>query len=126
MENQQPPNFLPQSQPSEQPQQISALEKMIIKEQVTEQIRTVFDPEIPVNIFELGLVYDVTVNDRGLVDITMTLTSPACPAAQSIPVEVKQKSELVKGVTEANVNIVWEPRWDMSMMTEEARLTLGM
>ncbi len=68
----------------------------------------------------------MTVNDRGLVDITMTLTSPACPAAQSIPVEVKQKSELVKGVTEANVNIVWEPRWDMSMMTEEARLTLGM
>ncbi len=126
MENQQPLNFLPQSQPADQPQQISTLEKMIIKEQVTEQIRTVFDPEIPVNIFELGLVYDVTVNDRGLVDITMTLTSPACPAAQSIPVEVKQKSELVKGVTEANVNIVWEPRWDMSMMTEEARLTLGM
>ncbi|MFZ4620685.1 MAG: iron-sulfur cluster assembly protein [Bacteroidota bacterium] len=126
MENQQPPNFLPQSQPADQPQQMSTLEKMIIKEQVTEQIRTVFDPEIPVNIFELGLVYDVTVNDRGLVDITMTLTSPACPAAQSIPVEVKQKSELVKGVTEANVNIVWEPRWDMSMMTEEARLTLGM
>lgn len=126
MENQQQPNFLPQSQPVDQPQQISTLEKMIIKEQVTEQIRTVFDPEIPVNIFELGLVYDIAVNDRGLVDITMTLTSPACPAAQSIPVEVKQKSELVKGVTEANVNIVWEPRWDMSMMTEEARLTLGM
>ncbi len=126
MENQQQPNFLPQSQPVDQPQQISTLEKMIIKEQVTEQIRTVFDPEIPVNIFELGLVYDIVVNDRGLVDITMTLTSPACPAAQSIPVEVKQKSELVKGVTEANVNIVWEPRWDMSMMTEEARLTLGM
>ncbi len=126
MENQQPSNFLPQSKPVDQPQQISTLEKMIIKEQVTEQIRTVFDPEIPVNIFELGLVYDVTVNDRGLVDITMTLTSPACPAAQIIPVEVKQKSELVKGVTEANVNIVWEPRWDMSMMTEEARLTLGM
>jgi FeS assembly SUF system protein len=126
MENQQQPNFLPQSQPVHQPQQISTLEKMIIKEQVTEQIRTVFDPEIPVNIFELGLVYDIVVNDRGLVDITMTLTSPACPAAQSIPVEVKQKSELVKGVTEANVNIVWEPRWDMSMMTEEARLTLGM
>ncbi len=126
MENQQQPNFLPQSQPADQPQQISTLEKMIIKEQVTEQIRTVFDPEIPVNIFELGLVYDIVVNDRGLVDITMTLTSPACPAAQSIPVEVKQKSELVKGVTEANVNIVWEPRWDMSMMTEEARLTLGM
>ncbi|MFA6469230.1 MAG: iron-sulfur cluster assembly protein [Bacteroidota bacterium] len=102
------------------------MEKMIIKEQVTEQIRTVFDPEIPVNIYELGLVYNIEVNDRGLVDITMTLTSPACPAAQSIPVEVKQKSETVRGVTEINVNIVWEPRWETSMMSEEARLTLGM
>lgn len=107
-------------------QQLNPIEKMVIKEQVAEQIRTVYDPEIPVNIFELGLVYNIDVNDRGLVDITMTLTSPACPAAQVIPVEVKQKSETVKGVTEANVNIVWEPRWDTSMMSEEARLTLGM
>jgi FeS assembly SUF system protein len=106
--------------------QLSSIEKMIIKEQVTEQIRTVFDPEIPVNIYELGLVYNVEVNDRGLVDITMTLTSPACPAAQSIPVEVKQKSETITGVTDVNVNIVWEPRWETSMMSEEARLTLGM
>jgi FeS assembly SUF system protein len=106
--------------------QLSSIEKMLIKEQVTEQIRTVYDPEIPVDIYDLGLVYNVEVNDRGLVDITMTLTSPACPAAQSIPVEVKQKSETVKGVTEANVNIVWEPRWETSMMSEEARLTLGM
>lgn len=124
MENPQTPEQAP-AQNNEFPV-ISQLERMIIKEQVTEQLRTVFDPEIPVNIFELGLVYDVTVNDRGLVDVTMTLTSPACPAAQSIPVEVKQKGERVKGVTEVNVNIVWEPRWDMSMMTEEARLTLGM
>lgn len=114
------PNF-PQAE-----RQLSSIEKMIIKEQVTEQIRTVFDPEIPVNIYELGLVYNVEVNDRGLVDITMTLTSPACPAAQSIPVEVKQKSDTVTGVTETNVNIVWEPRWETSMMSEEARLTLGM
>lgn len=107
-------------------QQLSSIERMLIKEQVTEQIRTVFDPEIPVNIYELGLVYNIEVNDRGLVDVTMTLTSPACPAAQSIPVEVKQKSETIKGVTEVNVNIVWEPRWETSMMSEEARLTLGM
>jgi len=117
------PQHLPQSA---DPQQLSALEKMIVKEQVTEQIRTVYDPEIPVNIHELGLVYSIDVSDRGLVDIAMTLTSPACPAAQVIPVEVKQKSEMVKGVTEVNVNIVWEPRWDPSMMSEEARLTLGM
>jgi len=116
-------NYLPQST---EPQLLSELEKMIIKEHVTEQIRTVYDPEIPVNIYELGLVYNIEVSDRGLVDVTMTLTSPACPAAQIIPVEVKQKSEMVKGVSETNVNIVWEPRWDPSMMSEEARLTLGM
>jgi len=99
---------------------------MLIKEQITEQIRTVFDPEIPVNIYELGMIYDVAVKNEGVVDITMTLTSPSCPAAQIIPAEVKQKAEMVKGVTTAQVNVVWEPRWDPSMMSEEARLTLGM
>jgi FeS assembly SUF system protein len=107
-------------------QGLSSLEKMVLKEQITEQIRTVFDPEIPVNVYELGMVYDIDVKDDGVADITMTLTSPSCPAAQIIPGEVKQKSELVKGVKEASVKIVWEPRWDPSMMSEEARLTLGM
>lgn len=116
-------NHLPQST---EKQPLSSLEKMIIKEQVSEQIRTVYDPEIPVNIYELGMIYDIEVKDDGIVDVTMTLTSPSCPAAQVIPVEVKQKSEMVKGVSTANVNIVWEPRWDPSMMSEEARLTLGM
>ncbi len=116
-------NHLPQSTGQGE---ISTLEKMIVKEQVTEQIRTVYDPEIPVNIYEMGMVYDIDVKSDGVVDITMTLTSPSCPAAQVIPVEVKQKAEMVKGVMEANVNIVWEPRWDPSMMSEEARLTLGM
>ena len=106
--------------------EISALEKMIVKEQIAEQIRTVYDPEIPVNIYELGMIYDIDVKDGGVVDVTMTLTSPSCPAAQIIPVEVKEKAEAVKGVTTANVNIVWEPRWDPNMMSEEARLTLGM
>lgn len=116
-------NHLPQSTGQGE---ISTLEKMIVKEQITEQIRTVYDPEIPVNIYEMGMVYDIDVKNDGVVDITMTLTSPSCPAAQVIPVEVKQKAEMVKGVTQANVNIVWEPRWDPSMMSEEARLTLGM
>ena len=107
-------------------QEISSLEKMIIKDQITEQIRTVYDPEIPVNIYELGMIYNIDVKEGGVVDITMTLTSPSCPAAQIIPVEVKEKSESVKGVSTANVTIVWEPRWDPSMMSEEARLTLGM
>jgi FeS assembly SUF system protein len=109
---------------SEQP--LSSLEKMVMKEQITEQIRTVYDPEIPVNIYEMGMIYDIVVNDNGISEITMTLTSPSCPAAQIIPIEVKQKSESVKGIKEANVKIVWEPRWDPSMMSEEARLTLGM
>lgn len=107
-------------------QQLSSLEKMLIKEQITEQIRTVFDPEIPVNIYELGMIYDIDVNDSSAVVITMTLTSPSCPAAQIIPGEIKQKSEEVKGVKSVTVNIVWEPRWDPSMMSDEARLTLGM
>jgi len=105
---------------------VNPIEKMVIKEQVTEQIRTVYDPEIPVNIYELGMIYDIEVKDDGVVEVTMTLTSPACPAAQIIPNEVRQKSEMVKGVAAANVHIVWEPRWDPSMMSEEARLTLGM
>lgn len=108
------------------PQELNSLEMMVIKEQVSEQIRTVFDPEIPVNIYELGMIYDIGVTSDGVVDVTMTLTSPSCPAAQVIPLEVKQKSEMVRGVKETNVRVVWEPRWDPSMMSEEARLTLGM
>ncbi|MBW7887352.1 MAG: DUF59 domain-containing protein [Bacteroidetes bacterium] len=107
-------------------QPLSGIEKMVLKEQVTEQIRTVYDPEIPVNIYELGMVYDVVVGDDRTVEITMTLTSPSCPAAQIIPAEVRDKAELVEGVRAANVHVVWEPRWDPSMMSEEARLTLGM
>ncbi len=104
---------------------LTSFDKMVIKELATEKIRSVYDPEIPVNIYELGMIYDVEVKDNGFVNVTMTLTSPACPAAQSIPLEVRQKVEEVKGVTGANVNIVWEPRWEPSMMSEEARLTLG-
>jgi len=115
-----------QSQNNNIEQKISTLEKTIIKEQIIEQIRTVYDPEIPVNIYELGMIYDVDVRDNGYVIITMTLTSPSCPAAQIIPVEIREKTESVKGVSSAHVEVVWEPRWEPSMMSEEARLTLGM
>lgn len=114
-----------QAQNQQQSEPLTSFDKMVIKELATEKIRTVYDPEIPVNIYELGMVYDVEVKDNGFVNVTMTLTSPACPAAQTIPLEVRQKVEEVKGVTGANVNIVWEPRWEPSMMSEEARLTLG-
>ena len=93
---------------------------------VIEVLRTVFDPEIPVNIYELGLIYDVDVNAEGAVDVKMTLTSPACPVAGSLPPEVEEKIKTVSGVTSAKVEVVWEPPWTPERMTEAAKLELGM
>ena len=93
---------------------------------VLDAISTVYDPEIPVNIKELGLIYDVLVDKDGRVGVRMTLTAPACPAAQSLPVEVKNKAAAVPGVTSAKVEIVWEPPWDKDRMSEAAKLQLGM
>jgi FeS assembly SUF system protein len=97
-----------------------------IRPLVLEALATVFDPEIPVNIREMGLIYDVLVDKDGRVGIRMTLTAPACPAAQSLPLEVKQKAAAVPGVTSAKVEIVWEPTWTKDMMSEAAKLQLGM
>ena len=94
-------------------------------DQVIEVLRTVYDPEIPVNIFELGLVYKIDVDDDHVVHIDMTLTSPMCPVAESLPEEVKSKVEALDGVAAARVNVVWDPPWNPSMMTEEAQLELG-
>lgn len=94
-------------------------------EQVIEALRTVYDPEIPVNIFELGLIYKIDVDERNEVHIDMTLTSPMCPVAETLPDEVKAKVEAVEGVNGAAVNVVWDPPWNPSMMTEEAQLELG-
>jgi FeS assembly SUF system protein len=96
-----------------------------IREGIVEALRTCYDPEIPVNIYELGLIYDVDVSAAGAVVIRMTLTSPACPAAQSLPPEVEAKALSVPGVTEARADVVWEPIWNPSMMTDAARLQLG-
>ena len=93
---------------------------------VLDAIATVYDPEIPVNIKELGLIYDILVDKDGRVGIRMTLTAPACPAAQTLPVEVKSKSEAVAGVSEAKVEIVWDPPWDKDRMSEAAKLQLGL
>ncbi len=93
---------------------------------VVDALKTVFDPEIPVNIWELGLIYDVLVDANGRVGVRMTLTAPACPAAQSLPVEVKNKTAAVPGVTEAKVEIVWEPPWTRDRMSDVAKLELGM
>ena len=104
----------------------NTFEILLMKDQITEAIKTCYDPEIPVNIYELGLIYDVDIAPNGAVKVKMTLTSPSCPAAQTLPPDVKAKIEGVKGVTSVNVHVVWEPRWDPSMMTEEAKLTLNM
>ena len=97
-----------------------------IEEGIVEALKTVFDPEIPVNIYELGLIYDIDLQADGQVQVKMTLTSPGCPVAGSLPGEVKTKVESVPGVTAADVELVWDPAWNPSMMTEAARLQLGM
>jgi FeS assembly SUF system protein len=96
-----------------------------IEEQIIKKLQTVFDPELPVNIYDLGLIYKIEVNEKGYAQITMTLTAPSCPAAQSLPVEVDQKVREVEGVTDANVMITWTPKWNKSMMSEVAALELG-
>jgi FeS assembly SUF system protein len=92
---------------------------------IVDALSTVFDPEIPVNIYELGLIYDIVVDHAGNAGIRMTLTAPACPAAQSLPVEVRNKVAAVPGVASARVEIVWEPPWTKDRMTEAAKLQLG-
>jgi FeS assembly SUF system protein len=107
-------------------EEISTVEQNLIHAQAIEAVKTCYDPEIPVNIYELGLIYDITVDAHGAVVVTMTLTTPHCPAAQSLPKEVEAKIRAIPGTTGVTVNIVWEPHWNPSMMSEAARLTLGM
>ena len=97
-----------------------------LKEKVIECLRTVYDPEIPVNIYEMGLVYEVNILPINNVQIVMTLTAPSCPAAQSLPVEVDQKLREIEGVNDVHVSVTWTPPWDRSMMSETAQLELGM
>jgi FeS assembly SUF system protein len=97
-----------------------------LKQRVIEALRTVYDPEIPVNIYDLGLVYELDVSDAGVVSIRMTLTAPGCPVAQTFPGTVEQTVRSVPGVTEARADLVWDPPWSREMMSEAARLELGM
>lgn len=96
-----------------------------MQNKVIEVLKTIYDPEIPVDIYELGLVYNIDVNDDQFVTITMTLTSPSCPVAETLPPEVEQKVAGIDGVSGAKVKITWEPSWDKSMMSQEAMLELG-
>ena len=97
-----------------------------LKRQVVAALSTLYDPELPVNIYDLGLIYDLDIDADGRVDIRMTLTAPGCPVAQTFPALVEQTVAEVKGVTRAHVEIVWDPPWDPSRMTEAARLQLGL
>ena len=110
-------------------------EKTKIEERIVDVLKTVYDPEIPVDIYELGMIYKIDVKDNdnasasdngvAIVDIDMTFTAPNCPAADFIPEDVRTKVEGVEGVASANINLVFEPAWDQSMMSEEARMELG-
>jgi FeS assembly SUF system protein len=96
-----------------------------LRDRIEEVLHTVYDPEIPVNIMELGLVYDIQIEAGGKVKITMTLTAPGCPVAGDIVVEVQQKIEALEGVTDAHIQLTFDPPWNKDMMSEEAKLELG-
>lgn len=99
--------------------------KFEIEERIIEMLKTVYDPEIPVNVYDLGLIYKIDVSDKGETTVDMTLTAPNCPAADFITEDVRQKVESVDGVTSATINLVFEPEWHKDMMSEEAKLELG-
>ena len=101
-------------------------EKTKIEEKIVDVLKTVYDPEIPVNIWDLGMIYKIDVKDDATVDLDMTFTAPSCPAADFILEDVRTKVDSVEGVKSANVNLVFEPAWDQSMMSEEAKADLGM
>lgn len=99
--------------------------KRELEERVIDEIRTIYDPEIPVDIYELGLIYEVTIDDENNANIIMTLTSPSCPVAESLPLEVEEKCGSVEGVKKAKVELVFDPPWEKDMMSEAAMLELG-
>ena len=100
-------------------------EKTQIEEKIVEVLKTVYDPEIPVNIYDLGMIYKIDVDEKGNLDMDMTFTAPSCPAADFILEDVRTKVESVEGIKSANINLVFDPVWDQSMMSEEARVELG-
>jgi len=102
------------------------MEKEKLKQKVIEAIKTCYDPEIPVNVYELGLIYETRVDDEGRIFIKMTLTSPACPVAEALPMEVQQKIFAVEGVKDVELQLVWNPPWNRDKMSEEAKFVLDM
>jgi FeS assembly SUF system protein len=101
------------------------MSKKELEKHIIAVLKTIFDPEIPVDIYELGLIYEIIIDDEYNVEVVMTLTSPSCPVAESLPAEVEQKVAGIWQVKEASINLVWEPTWHKDMMSEEAKLELG-
>ena len=101
-------------------------DKAELTNKIVDVLKSCYDPEIPVNIYEMGLIYDIIIDDEANVEIKMTLTSPACPVAGSLPPEVENKIRGIEGVKSCTVNVVWEPMWGIHMMSEEAKLQLGL
>lgn len=118
-------NKLPETTSKKRGDPISADEKQSIQSKAADKVREIYDPEIPVNIYELGLIYDIDVDDYADVVVTMTLTSPNCPVAETMPGEVEFRVREVEGIGDVQVALVFEPPWDMSMMSEAARLEMG-
>lgn len=102
------------------------MEKIELEQKIIEMIKTVYDPEIPVNVYDLGLIYRIELKEDNSVDIDMTLTAPNCPAADFMMEDVKMKVEAIEGITAVNLNLVFEPEWSQDLMTEEAKLELGL
>lgn len=100
--------------------------KTELENQIVEALKNVYDPEVPVNIYELGLIYEINLDDENNAKILMTLTAPNCPVAESLPVEVKEKVEAIDGINNAEVEITFEPPWDQDMISDEAKLDLGL
>ena len=98
----------------------------LIGEKIVEVLHTIYDPEIPVDIYELGLIYDVQISDEGEAKVLMTLTTPNCPVAESLPMEVEEKVGEIEGITKSKVEITFEPEWEKDMMSEEAKFELGL
>ncbi len=105
---------------------VESIRAKAVEAQVIEALRTIYDPEIPINIYDLGLIYGIEVHPDNVVDVRMTLTSPACPEAQSLPLKVESRVRAVDGIAEAKVTIVWEPPWGPDKMSEAARLMLNL
>lgn len=105
---------------------MEAMEKKQLEAAIINALKTVYDPEIPVDIYELGLIYEIKINDQKEATVVMTLTSPSCPVAESLPIEVEQKVAGVDGITKSSIELVWEPPWDKDMMSEEAMVELGL